>query len=320
VFENVLDAAARSGSQRLPKSLSVSAALHCAAALGLFIVHFSPAVRDMSLYRQPVILITPALSSPPKVARPRVKPLPRVVAPVVSPLVSRAVPRTFRALPVLPTPPVSKIAPELPPAPVVETPRPQPAAPELPRIATAPAPPLKTDNLAASQPAVPVPTPQLAVQAGGFSGAEISTSRAARGALSSNPGFGNAAADSTRRNPAVAVSKGGFNDASVAAPARSPTLPATASPALTPVEILFKPRPLYTEEARRLQIEGEVLVELLFPASGDPRVLRVIRGLGHGLDETAVRAAQAIRFRPAQRAGMPVDSSAAVHILFQLAY
>jgi TonB family protein len=315
VFENVFDAAPRSGSLRFPKSLSVSAALHCAAALSLLAIHFSPAIRDMSLYRQPVILIAPALSPPPKIARPRVKPVPRVVAPVDSP----PIPRAFHALPVLPTPPVPKIA-DLPAAPVIETPRLMPAAPEFPRIPTAPAPPLKTDNLAAADPAVPLPAPRLAVQAGGFSAAPISTFRAPRSGLTSSAGFGNAAADSGRRNPAAAVSKGGFSDVSVAAPARTAALPASASPNLTAVEILFKPRPLYTEEARRLQIEGEVLVELLFPASGEPRVLRVIRGLGHGLDETAVSAAQTIRFRPAQRAGMPVDSTASVHILFQLAY
>ena len=90
--------------------------------------------------------------------------------------------------------------------------------------------------------------------------------------------------------------------------------------ALTPVEILNKPRPRYSEEARRLQIEGEVLIEMLFSASGRTRVLRVIRGLGHGLDENAIAAAADIRFRPALRGGAPVDYAAVVHIVFQLAY
>jgi hypothetical protein len=45
----------------------------------------------------------------------------------------------------------------------------------------------------------------------------------------------------------------------------------------------------------------------------------VVRGLGHGLDENAVAAAQAIRFRPAARDGAAVDSTALVHIVFQLA-
>jgi TonB family protein len=86
------------------------------------------------------------------------------------------------------------------------------------------------------------------------------------------------------------------------------------------VEILFKPRPQYTEEGRRLQIEGEVSIEVLFAASGEIRILRVARGLGHGLDENAVRAAQAIRFRPAVRDGIAVDFAGTVRITFQLAY
>jgi len=91
-------------------------------------------------------------------------------------------------------------------------------------------------------------------------------------------------------------------------------------PPQTPVEILSKPKPEYTEEARKLKLEGEVLLRVLFTAGGEPRVLEVVRGLGHGLDETAVRAAQQIKFKPALRDGLTVDSTATVHILFQLAY
>jgi TonB family protein len=168
----------------------------------------------------------------------------------------------------------------------------------------------------------------LAIQSAGFSGPESpapaeSPAPNVRRALSAVGNFSNAAAEEARRDhPASAVSKGGFSDASVAAPAPLPrAAPGSASPAVvTPVEILFKPRPVYAPEARRLKIEGEVLVELLFAASGDARVLRLVRGLGHGLDENAIDAAQAIRFRPAQRGGEPTDSTAIVHIIFQLAY
>jgi periplasmic protein TonB len=45
----------------------------------------------------------------------------------------------------------------------------------------------------------------------------------------------------------------------------------------------------------------------------------VIRGLGHGLDENAQRAAEQIRFKPAMQEGQPADSTATVHIVFQLA-
>jgi TonB family protein len=85
-----------------------------------------------------------------------------------------------------------------------------------------------------------------------------------------------------------------------------------------PVEILAKPKPAYTEEARRLGVEGEVIVEAMFTAAGQIHVLKTLRGLGHGLDENALRAAEAIRFRPAERDGQPVDFTAAIHIIFQL--
>jgi len=86
-----------------------------------------------------------------------------------------------------------------------------------------------------------------------------------------------------------------------------------------PVEILFKPTPEYTDEARAARIEGTVTLELEFTAAGEVRVLRVVRGLNHGLDEAAQRAALRIRFKPAQSAdGRAVDSRATVQITFRL--
>jgi TonB family protein len=114
------------------------------------------------------------------------------------------------------------------------------------------------------------------------------------------------------------ITTGNFGDASTAVGSRS-SRPAGAAISFA-AEIVSKPRPSYTEEARRLQIEGEVLLEVLFAASGEARVLRTIRGLGHGLDENAISAARAIQFRPAQLRGAPADSTAVVHIIFQLAY
>jgi TonB family protein len=88
---------------------------------------------------------------------------------------------------------------------------------------------------------------------------------------------------------------------------------------MVPAEILSKPVPNYTEEARTKKIEGEVLLEVVFEASGKLRVLKVVRGLGHGLDDAAVHAAEQIRFKPALKDGQPSDSTAVVHIIFQLA-
>jgi TonB family protein len=95
---------------------------------------------------------------------------------------------------------------------------------------------------------------------------------------------------------------------------------ADSGPATSSVEITYKPQPVYTDEARRLKLEGEVLLEVSFGANGTLHVNRVVRGLGHGLDEAAAAAANKMRFKPALRMGQPVDSTAVVHVLFQLAY
>jgi TonB family protein len=87
-----------------------------------------------------------------------------------------------------------------------------------------------------------------------------------------------------------------------------------------PVQILQKPRPAYSPEARIAQIEGEVVIEAVFTAEGEVRVIRVVQGLGHGLDENAVAAARAIRFAPARRDRRPIDMNGIVRISFQLAY
>jgi TonB family protein len=93
-----------------------------------------------------------------------------------------------------------------------------------------------------------------------------------------------------------------------------------SGPAATSVEITFKPNPVYTEEARNLKLEGEILLEVQFAANGQLHVNRVVRGLGHGLDEAAITAANKMRFKPASKSGQAVDSTAIVHVVFQLAY
>jgi TonB family protein len=115
------------------------------------------------------------------------------------------------------------------------------------------------------------------------------------------------------------VSTGGFGSEQVVH--QGPKLAQLeAGPATTPVEITFKPNPVYTDEARSLKLEGEVLLEVSFASNGTLHVNRVVRGLGHGLDEAAIAAANKIRFKPALRMGQPIDSTAVVHVLFQMAY
>jgi TonB family protein len=103
-------------------------------------------------------------------------------------------------------------------------------------------------------------------------------------------------------------------------PAQKSTRVVADTAPTTGVEILSKPTPVYTQEARDLKLEGQVLLEILFTADGRVQVQRVVRGLGHGLDEAAVAAASKMRFKPALHNGQPVDSTAVVHVVFQMAY
>lgn len=141
----------------------------------------------------------------------------------------------------------------------------------------------------------------------------------ARGVVAST-GFGSGVATgNARTTSAGAVKQAGFGSADVPAPPTVQARPAQVAATVVPAEILSKPTPIYTDEARAKRIEGEVLLEVVFEATGKLRVVRIVRGLGHGLDENAVRAAEQIRFKPALKDGQPSDSTAVVHIIFQLA-
>jgi TonB family protein len=134
--------------------------------------------------------------------------------------------------------------------------------------------------------------------------------------------FGNGIATGGKgdgRSNGQGVATGGFGSEQVVK-GGGPKIAQADTGAATPVEITFKPNPVYTDEARGLKLEGEVLLEVSFGANGTLHVNRVVRGLGHGLDEAAIAAANKMRFKPAMRGGQPVDSTAVVHVMFQMAY
>ena len=134
--------------------------------------------------------------------------------------------------------------------------------------------------------------------------------------------FGNGVATAGKgdgRSNGQGVATGGFGSEQVVHGGPK-VVPVDTVGATTSVEITYKPNPVYTDEARGLKLQGEVLLEVSFSANGTLHVNRVARGLGHGLDEAAIAAANKIRFKPATRGGQPVDSTAIVHVMFQMAY
>jgi TonB family protein len=77
-------------------------------------------------------------------------------------------------------------------------------------------------------------------------------------------------------------------------------------------------RPDYTEEARRRGIAGDVDLEIVVRADGTVGNVRIIRGLGSGLDQRAVDAVRQWKFAPAKRFGTPVDVMVEVSVEFKL--
>jgi TonB family protein len=80
--------------------------------------------------------------------------------------------------------------------------------------------------------------------------------------------------------------------------------------------ILAKPEPEYTEEARRNNVRGKVVLKVTLTSLGGVAVDSVEAGLPHGLTEKAVEAAQFIKFEPARRGGSHVSQRATVEYVF----
>lgn len=139
----------------------------------------------------------------------------------------------------------------------------------------------------------------------------------ARGIIAS-AGFGNGVAVGGAGGPRGSLEQGAFASEEAAA---TPRVRQTAEESNTkPVVILSVPRPIYTAEGRTNKIQGVVLLQVIFTASGQVRVERVVKGLGYGLDQAAENAARQIQFHPATRDGEPVDFNAIARIVFELAY
>ncbi len=82
--------------------------------------------------------------------------------------------------------------------------------------------------------------------------------------------------------------------------------------------VLFAPEPEFSEEARKAKVAGNVLVYLQVDAQGHPTHVRVLRGIGLGLDEKAMEAVRQYKFKPAMENGHPVPVEMNVEVNFQI--
>ena len=71
--------------------------------------------------------------------------------------------------------------------------------------------------------------------------------------------------------------------------------------------VVSKPEPQYTEEARRNQITGTVVLRVVFSKTGEVTNIRAVSSLPFGLTERAIAAARQIRFLPATKDDQPVS-------------
>jgi TonB family protein len=85
-----------------------------------------------------------------------------------------------------------------------------------------------------------------------------------------------------------------------------------------PPVVLHEVRPTYTDEARARGLTGEVVLEVIVRRDGTVGAMRVLSGLGSGLDERAMAAVRQWRFAPARRLGTPVDVLVEVAVEFRL--
>jgi TonB family protein len=82
--------------------------------------------------------------------------------------------------------------------------------------------------------------------------------------------------------------------------------------------ILSRPEPQYTEDARKNQVSGTVVLRAVFSSSGQVTNIRTVSGLPHGLTERAIAAARQIRFTPAMKDGRAVSQYIQIEYNFNL--
>ena len=107
----------------------------------------------------------------------------------------------------------------------------------------------------------------------------------------------------------------GIGEGSTAGTGGGPYRPGSG---IAPPRLLREIKPDYTEEGRRRSIEGDVVMEVVVRADGSVGAVRILQGLGAGLDARAVDAVRQWTFSPARRFGTPVDVLVEVSVEFRL--
>jgi TonB family protein len=87
---------------------------------------------------------------------------------------------------------------------------------------------------------------------------------------------------------------------------------------IEPPRLLQEVKADYTEEARQRRIVGDVILEIVVRKDGTVGDVKVLQGLGSGLNDRAVQAVRQWRFAAARRQGTPVDVIVEVAVEFKI--
>lgn len=191
-----------------------------------------------------------------------------------------------------------KRSPEKKPTPEVEPEKPPESKPLLRRQVAAAAPkPAEAPPPPSQAPMNALPDFGLELSGGTGTGLALPAGGSTRGAA-----------------PAVARALGPAVRKPLAAPGFTPAGDCE-EPAKKP-KPLNVPQPAYSDRAREAGIEGKVRVELTVDETGSVLSVRVLSGLGYGLDEAAVAAAQRATFEPARRCGKAARATFTISMRF----
>lgn len=147
-----------------------------------------------------------------------------------------------------------------------------------------------------------------------------------RAALDALPDFGLSLSSAALGGSGVAVAGGAPRGTAANARPASPAVKRPLATAADPLDECAEgnakpkpvnvPQPAYTDQARAAGVEGRVRVELTVDETGRVVNVRVLSGLGYGLDEAALGAAQRATFQPALRCGKPARATFTISMRF----
>lgn len=182
--------------------------------------------------------------------------------------------------------------------------------PPMPRPAEKPA------DIPVVQPAPPVPLVAAPVAPAAAEDRDQAGVPEAPPAAPPSHGSGTGGGTGTGQGTGMGEGKGpGIGDGEGGGTGGGPYRPGSG---ITPPGLLREVKPQYTEEARRLGLEGDVVLEIVVRADGTVGHMTLVQRLGSGLDQRAMEAVRQWRFSPARRFGTPVDVLVEVAVEFKM--